>query len=374
MAKAFIGAGVLLALDEHGLLDVDVPVWRLPGMDAYAADDLKRRVKVRHLLQQTAGLSNVRPRAEWPTTPCNCPNHTDRECIDPDVDVGPTVPWIGAPGITNECVYTDGRCRPSRRVTLEQVSRYVMETYPICQEPGSGYFYSTANYVVAARIIEALTGKSVNIYLKEKIFTPAGMKDSFFVAQPTGERELDAWMEEGVTEEQRSRIAELTLLTPDGRLPPEVAPGPDGVWDVLRRRWRYVYPDAGMYSTVDDLLNFLRMLREGGTHRSRRVLPPEIVRLLIEDQGFGHTMGFGFRKRTSPYGQGAGTLEHMGNMMTYFWFDPHPDNALAGVFLSQRLTNVAVNNNMADGMKVIFRLFVPGIKAGAYGLPLPTTS
>jgi hypothetical protein len=90
------------------------------------------------------------------------------------------------------------------------------------------------------------------------------------------------------------------------------------------------------------------------------------VRLLVEDQGYGHTMGFGYRGQTTPYGQGPGTIDHLGNIMTYFWYDPRPDNPLMGVFLSQRLANAVVNNNMAEGLRVIFRIFVPLAAGGAY--------
>ena len=74
-------------------------------------------------------------------------------------------------------------------------------------------------------------------------------------------------------------------------------------------------------------------------------------------------MGFGFRSQATPYGQPAGTLEHMGYKMTYFWLELHLDNPLIGVFLSQRLPNVSVNTNLTVGMNVIFRVFVPQVKA-----------
>jgi hypothetical protein len=53
--------------------------------------------------------------------------------------------------------------------------------------------------------------------------------------------------------------------------------------------------------------------------------------------------------------------------MTHFWYDPRPDNPLMGVFLSQRLPNIAVNMNMTVGMKVIFRVFVTTLNSEIYG-------
>src|SRR5215216_1917942 len=46
MTKPFISAAVLLALEERGMLDIEVPVWKLPGMDLYCVDPTKRQVRL----------------------------------------------------------------------------------------------------------------------------------------------------------------------------------------------------------------------------------------------------------------------------------------------------------------------------------------
>lgn len=364
MTKTFTATAVLLALEEADALDVDLPVAEFPGMQVYTEDPVKRRIRVRHLLQHTTGMPVFLEYAEAPQLPCLDPEGPPPGLPGADL-VGPAVPWIGSPGYTNEPVLTDDQCRPARLLTLDEVSDHVMRNYPLQHEPGTEYSYSSANYVVAGRLVERLTGTSPNVYLKEKLFGPLGMRDSFFIAQPTGDPALDARIDEGVTAEQRARIAEVSLITRDGRWPPEVAPGPDGTWDKLRRNWRFVYPDGGMYTTAADLLAFLRAVRDGGVYRQRQVLSTAVVKLLMTDHGFGHTMGFGYRRSTSPYGQGPGTLDHLGNIMTYFWYDPRQDDPLLGVFLSQRLANAIVNNNMADGMLAIFRVFVPLVSRSA---------
>ncbi|WP_414938295.1 serine hydrolase domain-containing protein [Amycolatopsis sp. cmx-11-51] len=349
MTKTFTATAVLLALAETDRLDVESPVAEFPGMEIYREDPVKRRIRVRHLLQHTTGMPVFLATEEEPP-------------VLPGAElVGPTVPWIGSPGYTNEPILVDGRYVPSRLLTLDQVSEHIMRTYPLRHEPGADYTYSSANYVVAGRLVERLTGKSPNVFLAEKLFRPLGMRDSFFVAQPTG----DARVDEDVTAEQRARIAGVSLITRDGQWPPEVAPGPDGGWDILRRNWRFVYPDGGMYTTAADLLAFLRAVRDDGVHEGEQVLPPAVVKLMVTDHGFGHTMAFGYRRSTTPYGQGPGTLDHLGNIMTYFWCDPRDGDPLHGVFLSQRLANAIVNNNMVDGMRAIFRGFVPLVSKGA---------
>jgi CubicO group peptidase (beta-lactamase class C family) len=234
-----------------------------------------------------------------------------------------------------------------------------MEAYSLAFVPGTDSSYSTYAFTVAARAVEMLTGESINRYLRWKVFEPLGMVDSFFVAERSGDDEVDRRMTEEVSEEQRARIADVTLITQDGKLPEEIAPGRKGSWDKLRRGWKYIFPEGGMYSTADDLLAYLTMLRDGGMSRGRPVLSEEIVRLLVEDQGFGHTMGFGYAEKKNRYGNGVGTLSHLGRFMTYIWYDPGQDNPVIGVFLSQRLTNLFAVRNLAEGTRVIFSEFVP---------------
>ena len=364
MSKSFTATAVLLALEEHGRLDVEQQVCELPGMDLYKEDEMKSQIKVRHLLQHTSGLPSMQPYTESSKNICNNPKGDLPSCADPSLDLGPTATWTGSPGMTNECIYSNFECRPARTLSLDKVSSYVMQTYSPIFQPGSKSLYSTYAYTVAARMVECLTGKSVNIYLKEKLFKPLGMEDTFFIAGKTGDKSVDDWMDEGVTDEQRSRIADLTLITRDGKFPPEIAPGPNNQWDKFRTGWRYLFPEGGMYSTAEDLLAYLRVLRDGGMSESRQVLSKEVVDLLVKDQGVGHTMGFGYNNDTNRSGQTAGTIDHLGRFMTYIWYEPRPEKPMLGVFLSQRLTNIAVNSDLVDGMKVIFKVFIPQIAQG----------
>jgi CubicO group peptidase (beta-lactamase class C family) len=365
MTKAVVAAGALLALHEYHRLDPAVEVHTLPGMEQLADGGLKQRIQVRHLLQNTSGFPNIARYTDWPHVPCFAAYSRAKPLAAEIPDLGPVIPWIGAPAVTNEYVEHEGRCRPARGLLLEVVAEHVMRNYPMVHEPGAQYSYSTSNFILAGRLIETLSGKSANLYIKERIFRPLGMTDSFFVASKSDSAGIEARIGEGVTQAQRDRVADLTLITQDGEMPPEIAPGRTGRWDKLREGWRYIYPDGGMYSTVRDLLAFLRMLRNQGVANGKQILPSIITRYMIEDQGFGHTFGFGFRRGASIHGQHSGVVEHLGHQMTYFWLDPHPDRPLMGVFLSQRLPNIQVNTNMGDGLRVIFRHFLPAVKRGA---------
>jgi CubicO group peptidase (beta-lactamase class C family) len=367
MTKPFTATAVLMALEEQGLFDIETEVWRLPGMEAYADSPSKRVIRVRHLLQHTSGLPGIQHYTASPKTCCNDPAGPPPYFAEASAALGPTGEYTCWPGGTNEYMLVDGRPQPARTLTLDQVSRYLMETYEPLRAPGTEYSYSSIGYVIVARIVEMLTKRSINRFLAERLFAPLGMKDTFFIAQKTGDAGFDEKADDGVSSEQRARIADVTLITRDGRMPAEVAPGPDGRWDKYRRGWRFVYPDGGLYTTVPDLLCFLRLLRDRGCMKSRRLLSPEIVDLLVGDHGFGHTMGFGHRRQVSPYGQAPDTLEQLGGMMTYCWMQLSGDQPLVGAFFSQRLPNIIANPNMGVGMKVIFRSFVPGVQQSLNG-------
>lgn len=366
--KPFTATGVLMALEENDLLDIEMPVYKIPGMDLYAEDPVKRMITVRHLLQHTSGLPSFRHYTRSQKSPCYDPNGEMPCCSNLGVDVGPTVPYTGSPGGTNECARVNGMCLQSRVVSLEKVSEYVMKTYSPVYRPGSKFNVNNYGFIVAGRIIEQLSGKSMNIYLKERLFEPLGMTDSFYVAQKTGDEEVDKRIDEGVTQQQRDRIADLTVISDDGKLPPEIAPGPNGHWDKFKRGWRLVEAGGGFYSSAPDLLTYWAALRDNGVSGGRRVLSDRVVGLLVDDQGFGHTMGFAYVDESQRHGEGAKTLMHLGGFNTFYWYDLRPSNPLIAMFLTQRLTTATTLNDDPD---VIFRVFAPLVEAGVFGDPLP---
>jgi CubicO group peptidase (beta-lactamase class C family) len=363
MTKPFTAVALLMALEGRGLLNPDKYVHELPGGEVWAGlpqQDPRRQITVRHLLQHRSGLPWFVERNALRPPPCNSGGTT----------------WTGSPGLTNECVLADGAWSQARAVGLYKVAAFVMQNYAPEFQPGAQYRYSNFDYIVAGRVVEALTGKSLSLYLKEKLFGPLGMADSFFLPLKTGDATVDAKLFEGVTAQQVARIAKVTNITPDGNLPPEVAPALDTAvvnrWDERRKGWRFVWPEGGMYSTADDQLKFLRVLRDRGRRGGNVVLSGRVWELVVKEQGgVGSTMAFPYKTAAVPDGQGAGTLDHLGRFMTYFWYDPRQDNPVLGVFLSQRLTRVAVGGNVADGVAVInqfVKLVYEGVRAAPENL------
>lgn len=74
-------------------------------------------------------------------------------------------------------VYNDPFSRTTRLYYEDDLSRFI-GPMAIDTEPGSRFHYNSANTVLAARIVQKATGKSISEYLSEKLWQPLGMERS----------------------------------------------------------------------------------------------------------------------------------------------------------------------------------------------------
>ncbi len=112
---------------------------------------------------------------------------------------------------------------------------------PLQFEPGEDNAYSNAGYVLLGKIVEAVSGKNYYQYIRDNIYTPAGMTDS------------DHYERDFVTENVATGY---TRHMPDG-----------SVHETLRRRNDFIIgtkgsPAGGGYSTLRDLRRFDRAVAE----------------------------------------------------------------------------------------------------------------
>ncbi|MFX1476338.1 MAG: serine hydrolase domain-containing protein, partial [Promethearchaeota archaeon] len=123
--------------------------------------------------------------------------------------------------------------------TVDDFVRLFIEE-PLLFEPGERREYSNNCYVVLGKIIEAITGQSYYDYIREHIYTPAGMMDS-------DHYELDMPVHK--------------MATGYTRQDPWAVNGPRTAVNAPRRNNVFLIgskgsPAGGGYSTVDDLLRF----------------------------------------------------------------------------------------------------------------------
>ena len=135
LTKSFTALAVM-QLAEAGKVDLDAPVRRyLPWFDM--ADPVAAaRITVRHLVNQTSGLSQFLG-------------------MIPLVDL--ETPWADA----------------------RKVHEQALADFTPSRPPGEAYEYSNMNFNLLGLIIEAVTGESYGAYIKNNVFAPLGMNHSY---------------------------------------------------------------------------------------------------------------------------------------------------------------------------------------------------
>jgi methyl acetate hydrolase len=207
---------------------------------------------------------------------------------------------------------------------------------PLAFDPGERWEYGI-NIDWIGRIVEAASGQSLDAYLRDRIFAPLGMEDTGFVATP----------------EQHTRHASVHQRQADGSLVPQPLPPPSTP--------EFYAGGGGLRSTAREYLNFLQMLLHGGSFDGARLLRPETVALMGENQigslpaGILKTcapelsndvdffpgakvrwgLGYMLNMEPGPNGRSAGTVGWAGLANSYYWLDPA--RRVAGVILTQIL-------------------------------------
>src|SRR5262249_12370697 len=179
---------------------------------------------------------------------------------------------------------------------------------------GTQWRYSGgAGFEVLARVVEVASGQTFDQFLRQRLFEPLGMKDTFFV----------------VPKDRKSRLATLYRMTPKGLERMQV-PG-------FFTSEVYFSGAGGLTSTAEDFARFALMLQGGGQLNGKRVLGPRTVELLGSNhvgtmfggnlgrpkQGIGFGLGVevvqdavrsGWRRSNGSYGWD-------GAFSTIFWVD-----------------------------------------------------
>ena len=306
MTKAVTSAGAM-QLVEQGKLSLDAPIGSLlpdlakpqvlEGFDAQGEPKLrpaKGAITLRQLLTHTAGFAyNV-----WNG---DCAQYLEK---------------TGTPNIFS-----------CQNVALKT---------PIMSDPGTRWEYGI-NIDFVGKAIEAVSGKRLDAYLRDNIFTPLAMNDTAFK----------------ITEDMRKRLVATHARGEDGSLTPipfEIEQNPE-----------FHMGGGGLYSTAGDYIKFTQMILNQGRGSGNQLLKPETVALMRQNHIGDLTIGkmttvapmytndvdlfpdivkkwglsFLINTAKTPEGRSAGSLAWAGLANTYFWIDPERD--VSGVILMQVL-------------------------------------
>src|ERR1700676_2233192 len=306
MTKAITAAGAM-QLVEQGRLALEAPIGNvlpdlaapqvLEGFDAKGEPKLRparNPITLRHLMTHTAGF-----------------------CYDLwNDDMVQYLAKTGTPGIIS--------CQNAALKT------------PLASDPGTRWEYGI-NIDYVGKAVEAASGKRLDTYLRDSLFTPLGMADTGFK----------------IGDAQRQRLVGMHARGPDGSLaaiPFELEQNPE-----------FHMGGGGLYGTAGDYIKFTQMILNKGRGNGNQVLKPETVAMM----GQNHIGDIKMTKMTSavafatndvdlypdmvkkwglsflintartPEGRSPGSLAWAGLGNTYFWIDPARD--VSGVILMQLL-------------------------------------
>lgn len=175
-------------------------------------------------------------------------------------------------------------------------------------EPGTDAVYSDVGYIVLGELVKAVDGRPLDQFAREEIFAPLGMKD--------------------------------TTYNPPDALKPRCAPTEqrDGRWmlgevhDPRAYALGGVAGHAGLFSTVDDLARWCRMILNHGTLDGKRILSDMTVREMTRPRpladgsnyrGYGFDIGTAYSSARGNLFEAGSTCGHTGFTGTMFWIDPH---------------------------------------------------
>ena len=206
---------------------------------------------------------------------------------------------------------------------------------PLLFEPGRRWNYGVSTDVLG-RVIEVVSGQSLDVFFRERILEPLAMADTGFE----------------VAKAKLGRLAKLYgpasetggMTARDGALDSEFRTG----------RVDTFSGGGGLLSTAGDYLRFAEMLRRGGEHGGTRLLGPRTVALMsanhlpgtiaelgptpwtetsFEGLGFGFGVSVMVAPERAEQAGSPGDYGWGGAASTVFWVDPAEDMTV--LFLTQ---------------------------------------
>jgi CubicO group peptidase (beta-lactamase class C family) len=198
----------------------------------------------------------------------------------------------------------------------EQAWKLICELNPV-SAPGEKFAYTDVGYIVLGKLVERVSGKTLDQFAVDQIFRPLGMNETMFNpgddlkrrAAPT-ERRDDQWMK-GEVHDPRAYLL------------------------------GGVAGHAGLFSTAGDLVRFGQMMLGRGSSPTVTVLDDKSFSSMTNPRVVPRgTRTFGWDHR-SPYSSNRGdrfsdaAFGHGGFTGTVMWIDPQQDRVF--IFLSNRL-------------------------------------
>jgi CubicO group peptidase (beta-lactamase class C family) len=282
----------LMTLYEEGRFGLDEPVSKYlpafknprvfesynPADSSYVARPAKSEITIRQLMSHTAGYPYDHP-----------------------VYLKAGIPMLNS----------------TENISIEEVVNR-LAALPLVHDPGEAFTYGLHTDILG-RLVEVLSGKPLDVFLRERIFDPLGMKDSYFYLPDDKKDRLVTLYEKPTMESKLTVSAHTTNQN----------------YPVAGSK-RYFSGGAGLVGTIEDYGRFCLMLLNGGDFNGHRILGKKTIELMTTNQigdlsvwNSGDKFGLGFEIITE---EGAalipgsvGSFKWGGVYSTDYLIDPKED-------------------------------------------------
>ena len=232
-----ISVCALMTLWEQGLFRLDDPIKKyIPAFEnmqvldsfdvttrKYTTRPAKRDITIRDLMTHTSGI---------------CYNG-----VHWDIAIDSGVPPLNS----------------LEKITLEEVVNRIAKL-PLAHDPGEKFTYSM-NIEVLGRLAEILSGKPIDRFLKETIFDPLGMTDTYFY----------------LPKEKKNRLVTLYTYPEGGPLQKSNHP----IYQSYPKT--YCSTGAGLSGTALDYAKFCQMVMNGGEFNNHRILGRKTIEMMMRN-------------------------------------------------------------------------------------------
>ena len=304
MTKPITGVAVMMLYEEGKFMLWDPVSMYIPEFKDFKVFDsvengvvqtveCEREMTIRDLLRQTSGLGN-------------------------GFEEGPT-----------QDIYATKEPYGRPDMTLEDATRKLPYSVPLCSQPGTVWKYGSSIDVLG-RLIEIWSGQSLDQFMQQRIFKPLQMDDtSFYLSENKADRLTNIYVwskEKGLTELGKKDAYDLYI--------------PD------KNKFLSGGGNPGLLSTASDYLRFCQMLVNGGILNETRLLNPRTVQLMsmnalpecaflkwpttpnwvmLEGYGYGFTVCVRMDNAKSQALGSIGDYGWSGAASTWFSIDPKED-------------------------------------------------
>jgi len=209
-----------------------------------------------------------------------------------------------------------------------------MASLPHAAHPGEAFVYGYNTDILGA-LVEEISGQTLGAFLDENIFSPLGMKDTYFFVPGDKAKQLStvyALTEDGL---QRAPSKDQVETEPNGSNTLFYY-GQGHYLENSVSGNRSYSGGAGAVSTAKDYALFLEMLLNDGESNGRRILSRKSVELMIQNHldpqipyrsGSGFGLGFNIVTNLGQFGSMGteGAYGWGGAYHSTYWVDPEEE-------------------------------------------------